>query len=273
MVFWKKRAFCPVSGFFHTSKIKYFYIFGMYTKRRSQRWVAGRRKPPHAPPRAPRATRLHGASDSRAWRVRSRRQLLQRIADVIDDVSLPSQQRAVSGADVLMTWLLARLLTCRMTSACHVTQSTVMGADVAMTWLATCLLTSALAKPVLTRPGQRSTGSRVNPTRSNGQPGQTRPGQRVNGSTRSTVNPVKPDPVNGSMGQPGQRSTRSKPDPVNTAQPCPRAATRLLTHRTFWWRVRARGWVFFGDFDTYRFVSKLSTIWYIDLAYLKLLQT
>ena len=261
-IFWfsgKKRAFCPVSGFFHTSKIKYFYIFGMYTKRRSQRWVAGRRKPPHAPPRAPRATRLHGASDSRAWLVRSTRQLLQRIADVIDDVSLPSQQRAVSGADVLMTWLLARLLTWRMTSACHVTQPTVMGDDVAMTWLSTCLLTSALAKPVLTRPGQRSTGSRVNSTRSTGQPGQwstgsTRPGHR---STRSTVN----------------RVNRVKPDPVNTTQPCPRVATRLPTRRTFWWRVRARGWVFFGDFDTYRFVSKLSTIWYIDLAYLKLLQT
>ena len=130
MVFWKKRAFCPVSGFFHTSKIKYFYIFGMYTKRRSQRWVAGRRKPPHAPPLSPRATRLHGASDSRAWRVRSTRQLLQRIADVIDDVSLPSQQRAVSGADVSMTWLLTHLLMRQMTSACPSQQMTV----VVLTW-------------------------------------------------------------------------------------------------------------------------------------------
>ena len=116
--FLEKQAFCPVSGFFHTSKIKYFYIFGMYMKRRSQRWVAGRRKPPHAPTRAPRATTLHGASDPRAWRVRSTRQLLQRIADVIDDVSLPSQQRAVSGADVSMTWLLTR----QMTSACPVSK-------------------------------------------------------------------------------------------------------------------------------------------------------
>ena len=135
-------------------------------------------------------------------------------ADEADDVSLPSQQMTVTGADV------------------------------AMTWLSTCLLTSASINPVLTRPGQRSTGSRVNPV--NGQPG--------HGLTRSMVN-------------------RVKPDPVNTALSCPRAATRLPTRRTFWWRVRARGWVFFGDFDTYRSVSKLSTIWYIDLAYLKLLKT
>ena len=199
-------------------------------KRRSQRWVAGRRKTPHAPPRAPRATRLHGASDSRAWRVRSTLQLLQRIADVIDDVILPSHQRAVSGADVLMTWLLARLLTWRMTSACHVTQSTVMGADVALTWLSTWLMTSA---DPTHDPVNRSTGS--DPTRVNGQPGHgstrtsqrvNRPGQRFNGSTRSTVNRVRPDPPNGQPGhgstRPGQRSTGSTgSNPTRSTQPSP----------------------------------------------------
>ena len=126
-------------------------------------------------------------------------QLLQRIADVIDGVSLPSQQRAVSGADVLMTWLLARLLTWRMTSACHVTQSTVMGADVAMTWLSTWLLTSA---DPTHDPVNRSTGS---------------------DPTRSTVNRVtgQPDPVNGST-QPGQRSTGStRSIPTRSIQPSP----------------------------------------------------
>ena len=153
-----------------------------------------------------------------------------------------------------------------------------------------------------TRPGRRSTGSRVNgsvrsmvnrvnPT---GQrpTGTTRP---VNGSTVSTVNRVNPtgqrvNPVNGqqgqpdrssgqpgqrSTGQPGQRSTgstRSNSDPVNTAQPCPRAATRCPTRRLFWWRVRAREREFLGNFGTYRFVSKFPTIWYIDLACLKLLK-
>ena len=117
LVFWKNEHSVKFRVFSIHPKLNFFYIFGKYTKRRSQRWVAGRRKPPHAPPRAPRATRLHGASDSRAWRVRSTRQLLQRIADVIDDVSLPSQQRAVMGADVALTWLMARLLTWRMTSS------------------------------------------------------------------------------------------------------------------------------------------------------------
>ena len=129
-------------------------------------------------------------------------------------------------------------------------------------------------------PVNRSTGSY--PTQSTGQPDPViksmgQPGQGSIGSdlTRSTVNWVtgQPDPVNGSMGQPGHRSTGSNPTRSTQPRPLPRAATRLPTRRTFWWRVRARGWVFFGDFDTYRFVLKLSTIWYIDLAYLKLLQT
>ena len=123
-----------------------------------------------------------------------------------------------------------------------------------------------------TRPGRRSTGSRVNPTRSTGQPGQW-----STGSTRQ-VNPVngQPGQPDRSTGQPGQRSTgstRSNPDPVNTAQPCPRAATRFPTRRLFWWRVKARERVFLGNFGTYRFVSKFPTMWYIDLAYLKLLKT
>ena len=109
------------------------------------------------------------------------------------------------------------------------------------------------------RPGRRSTGSRVNPTRPTGQPGQW-----STGSTR----PVK--------GQPGKRSTgstRSNPDPVNSAQPCPHAATRFPTRRLFWWRVRAREVEFLGIFGTYRFVLKFPTMWYIDLACLKLLKT
>ena len=75
--------------------------------------------------------------------------------------------------------------------------------------------------------------------------------------------------------RPGQRSTGStvKPDPVNTTQALlPRAATHPHTRRTFWWRVRARERVFLGNFGTYRFVSKFPTMWYIDLACLKLLQ-
>ena len=69
---------------------------------------------PETTARAPTRSTRHQASR----RVRSTRQLLQRIADVIDDVSLPSQQRAVSGADVSMTWLLTR----QMTSACPVSK-------------------------------------------------------------------------------------------------------------------------------------------------------
>ena len=160
---------------------------------------------------------------------------------------------------MLLTWLLARLLT----SACHVTQSTVMGADVALTWLSTWLLTSAL-----TRPGQR-----VNPTRS------TATGSWVN-PTRSTVNRVtgQPDPANDQPGQPdpvtGHRSNGSTGSTRSTQpQPCARAATRCPTRRPFWWRVRAREREFLGNFGTYRFVSKFPTMWYIDLACLKLLKT
>ena len=110
---------------------------------------------------------------------------------------------------------------------------------------------------ILTRPGQR-----VNPVN-----GQTRLGQRPD-PTRSTVNRVK------GQARPGQRSTGStvKPDPVNTPRPCALAATRCHTRRTFWWHVRARVRAFLGNFGTYRFVSKFSTMWYIDFACLKLLQ-
>ena len=137
-----------------------------------------------------------------------------------------------------------------------------------MTWLPTWLMTwqptSALTKPSFDP--TRSTGSRSTANRFTGQPdlvngqpghGSTGPDKRVNpvnGSTRSTVNPVKPDQV-------------------NTAQPCARAATRCPTRRPFWWRVRAREREFLGNFGTYRFVSKFPTIWYIDLACLKLLKT
>ena len=117
---------------------------------------------------------------------------------------------------------------------------------------------------ILTRPGQRSTIHRVY--------NQTRPGQRSTGSTvkpdpgqRSdpTRSTVRPDLVNG---QPGQRS-----NPTRSTQPRP-CCTRCHTRRTFWWRVRARVRVFLGNFGTYRFVSKFPTMWYIDLACLKLLQ-
>ena len=87
--------------------------------------------------------------------------------------------------------------------------------------------------------------------------GQTRPGQRPAGST------VKPDPVND---PPGQRS-----NPTRSTQPRT-CCTRCHTRRTFWWRVRARVRVFLGNFGTCKFVSKLSTMWYIDFACLKLLQ-
>ena len=93
---------------------------------------------------------------------------------------------------------------------------------------------------ILTRPG-----SAVKPD----------PGQRSD-PTRSMVNRV-----NGHT-RPGQHN----PDPVA------RAATCCHTRRTFWWRVRVRERVILGNFGTYRFVSKFPTMWYIDLACLKLLQ-
>ena len=129
---------------------------------------------------------------------------------------------------------------------------------------------------ILTRPGQQS-----DPTRSTVRPdpvnSQTRPGQRSD-PTRSTV---RPDPVNGQT-RPGQRSdpTRSMVNRVNgqtrpgqhNPDPVARAAMRCHTRRTFWLRVRARERVILGNFGTYRFVSKFPTMWYIDLACLKLLQ-
>ena len=132
-----------------------------------------------------------------------------------------------------------------------------MGADVAADASADMADDVSLTQPV-TRPGQRS-----DPTRSTVKPD---PGQRSD-PTRSTV---RPDPVN-SQTRPGQWSTGStvKPDPVNTPKPC---CTRCHTRRTFWWRVRARERVFLGNFGTCRFVSKLSTMWYIDFACLKLLK-
>ena len=164
----------------------------------------------------------------------------------------------VGAADVATTWLLTCLLTWRMTSAATSHNGPLWVLTWLMTWLSTWLMTSALTQPSFdptrspvnrvtgqpdwvnrsTRPGQRSTGH-----------GSTRP---VNGSTRSTVNRV---------------------NPVNTAQPCARAATRCPTRRPFWWRVRAREREFLGNFGTYKFVSKFPTIWYIDLACLKLLKT
>ena len=130
-----------------------------------------------------------------------------------------------------------------MTSACPVNKMTVSGADVA------CHVAADVS---LTQPMTRSTGS--NPTRStvNRVNDQSDPVQRVNGSTR-----------------PGQRVNPDQTQPTLF----PRAATRLHTHRPFWWRVRAREMEFWGNFGTYRFVLKFPTIWYIDLAYLKLLQT
>ena len=217
----------------------------MYTKRRSQRWVARRRKPPHAPPRAPRATTLHGASDSRAWRVRSTRLTAQRAADVMMTSSWPSQQITVMGADVAMTWLHTWLLT----SACPVNKMTVMDADVAC---------HVAADASLTQPVTRSTG----------QPGQTRPGQRLTGSTGSDPTRSTFNRVNGSTGS-AVNPTRSTGQPSPSA--LPRAATRFPTRRTFWWRVRAREREFWGNFGTYRFVSKFPTMWYIDLACLKYL--
>ena len=130
-----------------------------------------------------------------------------------------------------------------------------------MTWLPTCLstwlMTSALPEPILARPGQR-----VEPNRSTGST-----------QTRSTVNRVNPTRSTGQWANPVNRVNPDKPDPVNTAQPCARAATRFPTRRPFWWRVRAREREFLGNFGTYRFVSKFPTIWYIDLACLKLLKT
>ena len=107
----------------------------------------------------------------------------------------------------------------------------------------------------------RSTVNRINPTRSTGQPGHrsTRPGQW----------PTRP-------GKPGQRSTgsnRSTRPGHHSPAALPRAATCFHTHRLFWWRVRAREREFLGNFGTYRFVSKFPTMWYIDLACLKLLKT
>ena len=201
-VFWKIEAFCPVSRFFDTSKIKKFYIFGTYTTRRSQRWVARRRKPPHAPPRAPRATTLHGASDSRALRVRSTRLTAPTAADVMLTSAWHSQQMTVMGTDVALTWLSTWLLT----SACPVNKMTVMGADVALTCLSTWLMTSALAQSSFDP--TRSTGQRVNPTR----------------STVKRTNPTQStgQPGQRSMGQPGQRSTGStRSNPTRSTQPSP----------------------------------------------------
>ena len=55
--FYSNRAFCPVSEIFYKSKNEYFYIFGIYSTRRSDRWVARHRRWPDAPSRA--ATRHH----------------------------------------------------------------------------------------------------------------------------------------------------------------------------------------------------------------------
>ena len=144
----------------------------------------------------------------------------------------------VMGADVALTWL--------MTSACPVNKMTVVGADVAYHVAADVSLTQPVNR---VRPDPVT----VNPTRITrpGQPGQrsTRPGQRPTGSNRST--------------RPGQHSPAA----------LSRAATRFHTRRPFWWRVRAREMEFLGNFGTYRFVLKFPTMWYIDLAHLKLLQT
>ena len=99
----------------------------------------------------------------------------------------------------------------------------------------------------------------------------------------SSMTRLRPDPIDPdidptrSTTRPDQRST-TRPDPVN-ADPvnlnpaaCTRAATRCHTRRAFWWRVRARVMVFLGKLDIYRFVSKFSTMWYIDFTCLKLLQ-
>ena len=140
-------------------------------------------------------------------------------------------------------------------------------ADVSLTQSATLLVEADVAAGVaddvtfdptrptriLTRPGQR-------PDPVNGQPGQRSTTRRVNGQTR-----------------PGQRSTtrrvngQTRPG-QHSPEPVARAATRCHTRRTFWWRVRARVRVFLGNFGTCRFVSKLSTMWYIDFSCLKLLQ-
>ena len=149
MVFWKNEHSVQFRVFSIHPKLNIFtYLECTQRDDHNGGWpVAGNRRTRphalHAPPRFT-ARQIHapGASDSRAWRVRSTRQLLQRIADVIDDVILPSQQRAVSGADVSMTWLLTRLLTRQMTSA-NDRCSADVAAHVAMTWLATWLLTSA----------------------------------------------------------------------------------------------------------------------------------
>ena len=102
---------------------------------------------------------------------------------------------------------------------------------------------------ILTRPGQRpGPGQALPGQRSRTRPGQARPGQA----------------------RPGQRST-TRPGQQNPPAVA-RAATRCHTRRTFWWRVRARVMVFLGKLDIYRFVSKFSTMWYIDLVSLKLFQ-
>ena len=139
-------------------------------------------------------------------------------------------------------------------------------------------MTRSTDQPGQTRP--RSTVNRVTgqPERVNGSTDPVnglmgQPGQRLIGSdpTWSTVNRVtgQPEPVNGSTRSTVNRVNRVKPDPVNTAKPYTRAATR----RPFWWRVRAREREFLGNFGTYRFVSKFPTMWYIDLPCLKLLKT
>ena len=117
-------------------------------------------------------------------------------------------------------------------------------ADVDHDAMMTSSLTRSMARPGqgpdpdIDRPGQRP------------DPKLTRPGQR-------------PGPVN------GQRPTPVNSDPVNSPAAC---ATRCHTRRTFWCRLRARVRVFLGNLDIYRFVSKFSTMWYIDFACLKLLQ-
>ena len=57
-IFWVlfKSALCLVSEIFIKSKLEFFCIFGIYSTRREDRWVARRRRRPDAPSRA--ATRI-----------------------------------------------------------------------------------------------------------------------------------------------------------------------------------------------------------------------